>query len=722
MSDAKRLGGSLVTVGDIASLAGVGPSAVSNWRNRHSDFPVPVEQTSSGDLFDRDAVIEWLEQAGKKVHRAAVDWDERVWQAADLLRGALSLDDSVLFLLQFMYVSSKRRRDGGEAQRGWTREGSNERLGPDYWVAQLDPGSRDPDRERALQPPSGARASHAQQVRDVMKADGPPAGGWGAVATSLLNRYQQSRGAGGTAWTPPAVTALQVELLKPIVGAVYDPACGAAMVLAESWRARGDSSVALHGQDVNEFNWRLGYLHLALHSARFELRTGDTLRDDRFRSLRAQRVAVDPPFGTKQQIGDMGSDERWFLGVPRGSTDWLWPQVAAHHLADDGIAVVSLPQGALSRRGSDEAMRRALLKSGLLDAVVELPPGLFPGTSAQAALLILAPERGNRAGQVLFVDAKQLGQPRRGKLHELEDADVERITRAVTSWRHGSFEEEPRFAAVASVEAVLDTDSDLSPKRYVRYSTRVTEIEGEAIPTRLERLRGRAAELAPETARLVADALEELTLTVLPGNSPARPARLADLLMADPRTGTRQVEDGKGREVPFIPTGLVTGGTGRLNELPGVYTRGKTRGRITERGDVLLASRGIDSQSRIGCAVVAFDGQAAYSESLLRLRPDPQRLDPDYLRLFLTSHQGRNALVAATTGSVIANLRADAVREIALPLPDLQTQKEIVRALAGVERSSGALVELLDLMRGAFDTAREGFIAGLYRPESRNDQ
>ena len=708
--------GVLVTVGEIASMAGVGPSAVSNWRNRHSDFPVPVEQTPAGDLFDRDAVISWLQQAGKKVKAPTPDWVERVWRVADSLRGEMSLDDAVLLVLQILYVHSRGSRDGGETGSQWRDVRTDEGLRLDHWRAFLGQATLDPEQERALLPPSGARAYHLQQAWHALGATSPPPNGWGPVATVLLDRYQQSRGAGGTAWTPPGVTALHVELLKPIIGAVYDPACGAAMVLAESWRLRENDDLLLHGQEVNEFNWRLGYLHLALNSARFELRTGDTLRDDRFRSLRAQRVAVDPPFGTKQRVGELQGDERWVLGMPRGTTDWLWPQVAAFHLADDGIAVVSLPQGALSRR-ADEGARRALLESGLLDAVIELPPGLFAGTSAQSALLVLARERGRRAGHVLFVDAKQLGQPRRGKLHELEEDDVERITRAVARWRSGSFEEEPRFAALAAVEAVANNEADLSPKRYVRYSTRVSEIEGEPIPERLQRLRSRAAHLAPETASIVAEAVENLNLPTVDAGAPVSSARLGDLLLAEPQTGSRQVEDGKGREVPFITTGLVTGGSGHLKALPGTLTRGKTRGRLAERGDVLLASRGIDSQSRVGCAIVAFEGKSAYSESLLRLSPDPSRLDPGYLRLFLTSYQGRNALVAATTGSVIANLRADAVKEIALPLPAIQTQREIVQALDRVEQASGALDELLGSLRDAFDAAREGVLAGLQAPE-----
>jgi hypothetical protein len=44
---------------DIARLAGVEPAAVCNWRHRYPDFP-PAQETSSGAIFWRSAVLDWL--------------------------------------------------------------------------------------------------------------------------------------------------------------------------------------------------------------------------------------------------------------------------------------------------------------------------------------------------------------------------------------------------------------------------------------------------------------------------------------------------------------------------------------------------------------------------------------------------------------------------------------------------------------------------------------
>jgi hypothetical protein len=44
---------------DVAHLAGVEPAAVCNWRHRYPDFPA-AQETSSGAIFWRSAVLEWL--------------------------------------------------------------------------------------------------------------------------------------------------------------------------------------------------------------------------------------------------------------------------------------------------------------------------------------------------------------------------------------------------------------------------------------------------------------------------------------------------------------------------------------------------------------------------------------------------------------------------------------------------------------------------------------
>src|SRR5688500_8565852 len=69
----------------MAELAGVGRTAVSNWRRRYPDFPVAVGATTNGDLFDLREVEAWLILHGKIPAR--VSTQQWLWRALDAARG-----------------------------------------------------------------------------------------------------------------------------------------------------------------------------------------------------------------------------------------------------------------------------------------------------------------------------------------------------------------------------------------------------------------------------------------------------------------------------------------------------------------------------------------------------------------------------------------------------------------------------------------------------------
>src|SRR5215216_65061 len=93
-----------ITVGDIARIAGVRASAVSNWRSRYHDFPVPVEQGATGDLFDEETITGWLEAHGRETRQPSKSVDAVLWGVLNELRGALSLEEALLLVLQVLFV------------------------------------------------------------------------------------------------------------------------------------------------------------------------------------------------------------------------------------------------------------------------------------------------------------------------------------------------------------------------------------------------------------------------------------------------------------------------------------------------------------------------------------------------------------------------------------------------------------------------------------------
>jgi type I restriction enzyme M protein len=192
--------------------------------------------------------------------------------------------------------------------------------------------------------------------------------------------------------TGSSLVDFMAALLEPIEGTVYDPACGTAMFLASVWKDHSDTITQLHGQEINQQSWRLGFLHLLLQNAPFQILTGDTMVDDRFWQLRADRIAVEPPIGHRlRSIEQMEGDPRWSLGLPpKPRADLAWVQHVAYHLSDAGVGVVIVPPGALLRTGRSEVtIRKGLVEADHVDAVLYLPPGMLAATSVPVAVLVL---------------------------------------------------------------------------------------------------------------------------------------------------------------------------------------------------------------------------------------------------------------------------------------------------------------------------------------------
>ncbi len=67
----------VVTLAEIARIAGVGRAAVSNWRRRYDSFPSPVGGTDTSPQFSLSQVEEWLRRENKL--KTAPNPLDRLW-------------------------------------------------------------------------------------------------------------------------------------------------------------------------------------------------------------------------------------------------------------------------------------------------------------------------------------------------------------------------------------------------------------------------------------------------------------------------------------------------------------------------------------------------------------------------------------------------------------------------------------------------------------------
>ena len=102
-----------------------------------------------------------------------------------------------------------------------------------------------------------------------------------------------------------------------------------------------------------------------------------------------------------------------------------------------------------------------------------------------------------------------------------------------------------------------------------------------------------------------------------------------------------------------------------------------------ERGDVLVAARGEGKLAvRPDAGLVgAFAGLDLYL-----VRPDPERLDPDYLASFLNSEAITRLIRASASRGTLPRIPKDALTELLVPVPALAEQVVFGRLTAAMSR------------------------------------
>ena len=345
----------------------------------------------------------------------------------------------------------------------------------------------------------------------------------GRVYEYFLGKFAAAEGRNaGEFYTPRSIVRLLVEMLEPYEGRVYDPCCGSGGMFVQSSEfvaAHGGSreDLSIYGQEFVATTWRLAKMNLAIRGIEANLgeRSDDSFHRDHFPDLRADFILANPPFNKDDWFsGALADDVRWAYGTPPpGNANFAWVQHFVHHLAPNGIAGFVLANGSLSSKQSGEgAIRQKLVEAELVDCIVALPEKLFFNTGIPVCLWFLAKNRhGNghreRTGEILFIDARQLGRMETRTLRVLDDEDVERIAGTYHRWRSasathpaGAYEDVPGFCRAAPLSEVAEHDFVLTPGRYV--GAPEPEDDGEPVEEKLARLRKRLVEEFEEADRL----------------------------------------------------------------------------------------------------------------------------------------------------------------------------------------------------------------------------
>lgn len=320
----------------------------------------------------------------------------------------------------------------------------------------------------------------------------------GRVYEYFLSGFAGSEGRrGGEFFTPRSVVRTLVEMLEPYQGRVYDPCCGSGGMFVQSEKfieehgGRRDA-IAVYGQEINHTTWRLAKMNLAVQGIDADIRWNNegSFHRDEFPDLKADFILANPPFNISDWGGErLTEDQRWKYGTPpKGNANFGWLQHILHHLAPRGTAGVVLANGSMSSQQSGEGdIRKAMIEADVVDCMVALPGQLFFSTQIPACLWILARDKSanghrDRRGEILFIDARNLGFMVDRVRREFSAEDIEKIADTYHRWRNkdhaDAYEDDPGFCKSATLEEVREHGHVLTPGRYVG----AADVEDDGVP------------------------------------------------------------------------------------------------------------------------------------------------------------------------------------------------------------------------------------------------
>ena len=280
----------------------------------------------------------------------------------------------------------------------------------------------------------------------------------------------------GEFYTPRTIVKLMVNLLDPQPGeTVYDPACGTGGMLIEAIHHMHNDRLAygrIYGQENNLSTSAIARMNLYLHGAKdVQIKQGDTLRNPLFLERGKLKtfdcVLANPPFGMeKWGAAQFESDHygRNFLGCPTDSNaDFAWLQHMVKSMdPKNGRCSVVLPQGVLFHSGKEGEMRKQLVLSDKLEAVITLASGVFYSTGVSACILYLNNKKKHtHKGRICLIDGSEIYTPKRAQ-NELSLDNIQTLYDL-----YADYSDVTERCKIVTLKDVEDSGFDLSVKRYI---------------------------------------------------------------------------------------------------------------------------------------------------------------------------------------------------------------------------------------------------------------
>lgn len=342
------------------------------------------------------------------------------------------------------------------------------------------------------------------------------------------------------------------------------------------------------------------------------------------------KIYCEPPFGRRLRQYEylFGSDS----GLHRATSgEWRYILKAVNHLSEDGKFVAVVPSGLLTKH-TDAIARNILLESKLIEAVINLPAGLYSNTGIGVSILVMS----HNNEFIKMID----GETITAKVGNRSTLKSDELFSVYVS------EDDQENRQNVSYEQIKEAGFNINPKLYANNLNKPLKN-----PTPL--------------AELVRDIYRGYQLTAEERNVQSVDSKIKTIKVLT----LSDIED-----------------SSVADNLPRIKDEGyKLQRYYLEDGDVVISAKG----TKIKTAVIKLKKQSSiddhYSEpdiilptgNLLVIRPDKNRLDPHFLCAFLQSRIGSQLMANIQTGTALVSINVSAIEKFNVPLIPYQDQVAI---------------------------------------------
>lgn len=393
----------------------------------------------------------------------------------------------------------------------------------------------------------------------------------------------------------------------------------------------------LRGVEINSEDADLSKMVLEMCGAKYEIRNADFLKANIDKFYQFDKGYAFPPIGLRADLSIVDIEKKELINN-RTSSEWLFVLKALEGLKENGKLVALLPDGALFK-ASDTRVRQYLLEEGLIEGIISLPANAFSDSNIKLSLVILS--KGNKSFK--YVDGEEL----------LKDLPIKGLN---------------------SEEASTDLFTAYNLQEVKKYS--LGNVENVYFNLSLNSIMENESDSSLPVLSDVAEVIRGSNMTL---------SNFKD-----------EIFEGESNYQILTSSDIQENGIINYGKLVNIGGGKKYDKFVLQKGDVIVTSK----STRVKVAAINIEPtkKIVVTGGMIIIRPNKNKLDGTYLKLYLDSEKGRRALSAIQKGTTIVTISFENLLRIRLDLPSIKQQEEISSHYKIMNAQFEAAKRELDLM------------------------